>query len=145
MARNLFALPLLAALLSCGVFGLDEARLAVDTDRSEYVSDPESGLTTVHFTLRNPGSRPVYLAGCPSVPSFIVERQEDGGWREQFQVNVVCQAIYTTSYLTLLPHQAHTSSLTWRTSGTYRVRVPYGAARGDTWGHSSTSGEFVVR
>jgi hypothetical protein len=145
MARNPLVLPLLAGLVSCAVVGPDEVRLAVETDRSEYLLDLESGLTTVQLTLRNQGSQPLYLAGCPGVPSLIAEQQEDGVWQQEFQVNVVCQAIYTPSYLELLPDQSHTSSLSWRASGTYRLRVPYGAMRDDTWGRSSTTATFVVR
>ncbi len=145
MARYLTALPLLAGLLSCDIVAPDEQRLAIETDRSEYALDPESGLTTVQLTVRNPGSRPLYLAGCPGVPNFSAERRENGEWRQQFQVNVVCPAIYTTSYLTLVPDQSHTSFLSWRDSGTYRLRVPYGATRDETWSRSSTTAAFVVR
>jgi hypothetical protein len=145
MTCRLVAFAVLAGLVGCEPLAPEQARIQVRTDRPEYVLDPEDGLASIQLTVTNQSKDPVYLTGCPGVPSFVAEREEGGAWRELFQVNVICLAIHTPLSITLSSSQAHTSSLSWGSSGTFRLRVLYGAARDEAWGRASTSPPFVVR
>jgi len=145
MLRRLFAPALLVAMSACEAVAPAESRLQVRTDRSEYTRDPVTGLAAISVIVTNPSGAPAYLSGCPDVPSFVVERHVDGAWREAFQVNLVCLAIYAPSAVTLLRGQSRASSATWDFVGTFRVRVPYGTEPRTPFEHASTSAPFVVR
>lgn len=135
---------LLLLLAACDGLNPYEARLVVRMEGTEFVRD-SSGLAPVSFDLVNEGGGVAYLVGCPEPVSMVIEQRQGEAWRDAFQVNVVCLAIYTAQWLELRPGESHPQRPRWGSAGTFRLRVFYGTSPAEPWNSVARGEPFVVR
>lgn len=109
--------------------------LSVSITSAPEPSPPAAtGVTRLTFTMRNAGTSPVVLTGCPSAPAFALE-EELAQWFEVASVGVVCAAIHVPEHVTLAPQATITRTFSVGKPGRYRIRMYFddprdGATRG---------------
>lgn len=118
------------AALACRQEPLLDARepLRVEIESLHYVRIA-SAVAGVSFSVRNRGPSPLRLAHCGEWVTPVIERSEDGGWREVAPGGPGPVAT-PTGECTLAPAAGVSSSVLLARSGTYRLKILYGP-RGD--------------
>lgn len=97
--------------------------LSVSISAAPEPSPPAAaGVTRLTFTMRNTGTSPVVLTGCPNAPAFALE-EELAQWFEVASVGVVCAAIDVPERVTLAPRATVTRTFSVGKPGRYRIRM----------------------
>ena len=113
-----------ASLVALGCSDAPDAPVSSSVAMSLSVtSAPAATPTVLTLTLRNAGARPLRLEGCPDVPAFEIQGFQGTAWLGSSQVNVLCQAIFTTLSVSLSPGESLVRSFPVSDTGTIRALV----------------------
>ena len=94
--------------------------LRVNTDKDIYQIDE-----TIIVYIENNSYSPAYFYHCNYNIGFHVEEKEDSVWNQKYLVGIICPAIYLSGIIELTPGEKDTLEYSLRSSGTYRIAVPY--------------------
>lgn len=144
MKRFLSALPLVFLAACTSPFGSGGPELQVRTEQEEYVANPISSVSAVGFTVKNDGNESIYLPRCGDQVFVAVDRREGGDWRQVSGGGGICQAIYDSSPLEVLPGESVRSVVSVGAAGRHRIRVRVTESPGSERFDEAVSNAFTV-
>jgi hypothetical protein len=131
--------------LGCGLLSSEPqaSDTVIEINHTTISIDPALGFATVAFVIRNTGDESIYLSRCGDRVSTVVERFDNGDWRDVS--GAACLAIYDMSPLLVHAGGYHRGLSTVHESGQYRFRfgVTYDSNTPYAW--RTVSPRFTVR
>ena len=119
-----------------------EGRFRVSVPES-LIEQEDSAAARVRFFVVNQGDHPVYVARCGDRLMAALDRREGLRWMPYS--TDLCQAIYRSEPVKILPGEARSDIRTVQESGHYRIRVGTQRDRNGATRWDVTSNAFEVR
>jgi hypothetical protein len=84
---------------------------------------PQGEYARIAFEVRNDGQTVAHFSGCPSAPSFHLEREELTGWKSINSSGIICLAIFKTERIGINPGGVLGRFTGVHKPGRYRIRL----------------------